>query len=178
MALLHRENRAYLHSRTPLDHVQRAAALFLVLLLQAFLVVLYVVRFQPSLAQSLPKILGVCVLALLTLLLAFVCSAAPWHAVLIPLTVTALVLTIAYNPQFALVMSITLTLATLVTTIGRLGDLLMAMGGQATAILALRSVRTRTRLVEIGAIAGIAYAVMTVATGLQSGQTGSLMLWR
>ena len=145
LSLLNRENKAYLRSRTPLDHLQRAASLFLVLLLQAILVVLYVVRFQPTLVQSLPKIVGVCGLALLTLLLAFVCNAAPWHAVLIPLTVTALVLTIAYNPQFALVMAMSLTLATLVTTVGRLGDLLTAMAGQATAILALRSVRTRTR---------------------------------
>ena len=40
------------------------------------------------------------------------------------------------------------------------------MGGQATAVLLLRNVRTRTRLVEVGAVAGLAYLAMTVATGL------------
>src|SRR5262249_51017686 len=75
---------------------------------------------------------------------------------------------------FALVMTIGLTLTALVATGARLSDLLVAMGGQTTAILVLRSVRTRTRLVEIGAIAGIAYAGMTVATGLHSGQTWTL----
>jgi cyclic-di-AMP phosphodiesterase PgpH len=177
LALLHRENQAYINSRSALDHLYRAAALFLVLCLQAVLVILYVVRFQTVLAQSLPRILGVCALVLITMLLAFLFSGAPWHAVLIPLTVTALVLTIAYNPQFALLLSIILTLATLIATTGRLGELLIAMGGQATAILTLRSVRTRTRLVEVGAIAGVAYVAMTVATGLQSGQTSYLMLW-
>ncbi len=92
-----------------------------------------------------------------------------------PLTVTALILTIAYNPQFALVMSLTLTLASLIATGSRLADLLVAMGGQATAILVLRSVRTRTRLVEVGAIAGFAYAAMTIATGMHSGQTWVLI---
>jgi putative nucleotidyltransferase with HDIG domain len=175
LLLLHEENQAFLRSRSLVDHVSRAAALFLVLTLLSVLVVLYVVRFQPALAQSLPKIVGVCALVLLTLALALLLSRAPWHAVLIPLTVTALVLTIAYNPQFALLMSLSLSLATIVSLGSRLGDFLVAMGGQATAVLVLRSVRTRTRLVQIGVIAGIAYAAMTVATGLHSHQQLALI---
>ena len=82
-------------------------ALFLIDGLLASLVVLYVVRFQKGLAQSLSKICGVCVLVLLTFALAIVMSRSPWYAVLIPLTVTALILTIAYNPPFALLLSLT-----------------------------------------------------------------------
>ncbi len=170
LALLHQENAAFLASRSLADSVYRTAALFLVLSLLSLLVVLYVVRFQPSLAQSLTKVVGICCLTLLTLALAFLCNPSPYHAILVPLTVTALILTIAYNPQFALVMSLALTLAGVVATSARMTDLLVALGGQATAILVLRSVRTRTRLVEIGAVAGVAYAAMTVATGLHSGQ--------
>jgi hypothetical protein len=96
--------------------------------------------------------------------------------VLIPLTVTALILTIAYNPPFALLMSLSLTLAMIVTLGGSLNDLLVAMGGQATAILTLRGVRTRTRLVEVGIVAGVAYLAMTVATELYTGQTWSLIV--
>ena len=39
------------------------------------------------------------------------------------------------------------------------------MGGLATAVLLLRNVRTRTRLVEVGDVAGLAFLLMTVATG-------------
>src|SRR5262249_54307572 len=53
---------------------------------------------------------------------------------------------------------------------GRLDDLLVAMGGQAVAILVLRSVRTRTRLVEVGATAGLGYLAMTLAAGLLTEQ--------
>lgn len=171
LALLHQEAAAYQASRSLADHLSRTVSLFLVLLLLAVLVVLYVIRFQPSLAQSFPKIVGICSLSLITLALAFLCNSSPYHAILVPLTVTALVLTIAYNAQFALVMSIGLTLAAMVATGARLTDLMVALGGQTTAILVLRSVRTRSRLVEVGAIAGAAYVAMTIATGLHSGQT-------
>ena len=145
------------------------------LALLSLLVVLYVVRFQPATARSLPKIAGVCALVLLTLALALILSRAPWHAGIVPLTVTALVITIAYNPQFALMMSLSLSLAVTVSLSGRLAEFLVVMGGQATAVLALRSVRTRSRLVQIGLIAGVAYAAMTVATGLHSHQQPALI---
>jgi putative nucleotidyltransferase with HDIG domain len=150
--------------------------LFLVFTLLSLVVVLYVVRFQAALAQSLPKVIGVCTLVLLTLTLALFLSLAPGQAVLVPLTVTALILTIAYNPPFALLMSLSLTLATIVTLGGRMNDLLVAMGGQATAVLVLRSIRTRTRLVEVGVASGLAYLAMSVATELYTGQTWRLIL--
>jgi putative nucleotidyltransferase with HDIG domain len=175
-ALLQCETDAFLATRTAGDHLRRAGALALVFFLLSVLVVLYVVRFQAGLAQSLPKVVGVCALVLLTLALALLLNRPPWYAVLVPLTVTALVLTIAYNPQFALLMSLTLTLAAVVTFAGRLNDLLVAMGGQATAILTLKSVRTRTRLIEVGLIAGLAYLAMTAATGLHTGQPAEVIL--
>jgi cyclic-di-AMP phosphodiesterase PgpH len=170
LVLLQEETDAFLDSLGPADYLRRGATLFLLLSLLAMLVVLYVVRFQQGLAQSLPKVVGVCALVLLTLILGLLASHPPLHAILIPLTVTAIVLTIAYNPQFALMMSISLTLAMIITLGGKLSDLLVAMGGQGTAILVLKNVRTRTRLVEVGLMAGIAYLAMTVATELYTDQ--------
>ena len=141
------------------------------------LVVIYVARFQHSLARDFSKIIGVCTLVMLTLVLGLLLNHSPWCAVLVPLTVTALILTIAYNPQFALLMSLSLTLAMGITLGGRLSDLLIAMGGQATAILILGNVRSRTRLVEVGGVAGLAYLAMTVATELYSGQTWQMIAW-
>jgi putative nucleotidyltransferase with HDIG domain len=173
--LLDLERRAFLASKRPAYHLRRGAALFLVFSLLGAVVVIYGVRFQQGLAQSLPKVVGVCALVLLTLVLGLLLSQASFHAILIPLTITALILTIAYNPQFALLMSLSLTLALIVTLGGKLSDLLVAMGGQATAILSLRNVRSRTRLVEVGALAGLTYLAMTVATDLYSEQTWPML---
>ncbi len=74
-------------------------------------------------------------------------------------------------------MSLSLSLATIVSLNGRLSEFLVATGGQMTAVLVLRSVRTRTRLVEVGLIAGIAYAAMSVAIGLHGNQKASLIVF-
>src|SRR5947199_392018 len=70
MTLLEEEQRAFRRSQVHLNHLARGAALFLIHGLLASLVVIYVVRFQKGLAQSLSKIGGVCVLVLMTFALA------------------------------------------------------------------------------------------------------------
>jgi putative nucleotidyltransferase with HDIG domain len=177
LVLLQAEHAAHLDKLT-LGHLcKRAAALFLLLTLLALIVVIYVVRFQHSLARSLSKVVGVCALVLGTLVLSMLLNTSPWHAVLVPLTVMALILTIAYNPQFALLMSLSLTIGAVVTLGARLPELLVAMAGQSTAILVLGNIRTRTRLVEVGAAAGAAYAAMTLSIELWSGQTWGFIAW-
>jgi putative nucleotidyltransferase with HDIG domain len=175
LAVLLEEHAAYTRSLSRTDRILRGTGLFLVFSLLSCLVVLYVVRFQTSLAQSLPTIAKVCALVVLTMALGALLSKPPWHAVLIPLTVTAMILTLAYNPQLALLMSFSVTLGMTVMLGTDVRYLLEQMGGQATAVLLLRNVRTRTRLVQVGIGAGLAYLVMTVATGLLSRQTAGLM---
>ena len=72
----------------------------------------------------------------------------PWNALLLPMTFTAMVLTLAYNPQFALLMTFSLELALAVMLGSRVDTCCIHMGGMATAILSLRHVRTRTQLVQ------------------------------
>jgi putative nucleotidyltransferase with HDIG domain len=94
----------------------------------------------------------------------------------LPLTMTAMVLTMAYNPQFALLLSVSLALAMTVVLGTNVSHFLQQMGGLAAAVLLLRNVRTRTQLVEVAASAGAAYLTMTVATGLLTGQTWQLIV--
>jgi putative nucleotidyltransferase with HDIG domain len=176
--LLQAESRAFWASKeVTLWRWIRTFSIFLIYTLLATLVILYVVRFQEELASNLRMVVGVCAMVLLTLVIGlFLCHEVCWHVVLIPLTVTALILTIAYNPPFALLMSLSLSLAMIVMLDGSLNDLLVAMGGQATAILTLRNIRSRTRLVKVGISAGFAYLAMTLATELYTGQTWGLII--
>jgi putative nucleotidyltransferase with HDIG domain len=171
LLLLQEEHKAYQRSLSFRDRLRLGAAQLLVMGLLAALVVQYVIRFQATLSQSLAKTSAICLLVIVTLALALLLSQSPWHATLVPLTVTALVLTMAYNPQFALLMAMSLSLATTVALGQDINHLLVQMAGLATAVLKLRSVRTRTRLVEVGMAAGLAYFLMTGATDLLAGQT-------
>jgi putative nucleotidyltransferase with HDIG domain len=171
MLLLQEEHRAYQRSLSLSEKLRRGAAEFLVMGLLAGLVVLYVIRFQSALAQSLAKSTAICLLSIVSIAVALLLSQSPWHATLVPLTVTALVLTMAYNPPFALLMAMSLSLATTIALGQDLNHLLVQMAGLATAVLILKNVRTRTRLIEVGMSAGLAYFLMTGATDLLAGQT-------
>lgn len=173
--LLKEEHQAYQENMTTKDQWSRGLALFSIFSLLTALVVMYVARFQTSLAHNLPMIGGVCVLALMTIILGTTLNQPPWNALLLPMTFTAMVLTLAYNPQFALLMIFTLELALAVVLGTSVDRVLIHMGGMATAILTLRHVRTRTQLVQVAAGAGLAYVLTTIATGLLSEQTWSLM---
>jgi putative nucleotidyltransferase with HDIG domain len=177
MVLLEEEHRAYQRSLKHGDRVRRGLSLFLIFTLLTALIAIYGSRFQTGLAQSLPTIVGVCALVVVTLALGLLLSRPPWHAVLIPLTVTAMILTIVYNPQFALLMSFSLSLAMAVALGTNLEQLLVQMGGLATAVLLLRHISTRTRLVKVATGAGLAYLLMTIATGMLTGQTWRLIVY-
>ncbi len=170
LEVLEQEHHAYQENLDLHDHWQRGAGLFLVFSLLTALVVIYVSRFQTALGQSLPMICGVCVLVLGTVVLGLLLSAAPWHAVFLPMTITAMILTLAYNPQFALLLSFSLSFVMAIVLGTHVETMLVQMGGLAAVILLLRNVRTRTHLVRVACGAGAAYVVLTIATGLLSGQ--------
>jgi cyclic-di-AMP phosphodiesterase PgpH len=173
--VLEEEHRALQQSLSVDDRIRHGAAVFLIIGLLSVLIVLYVIRFQPALAHSLAKTTGIAILVVVTLALALLLSQPPWYAFLIPLTATALILTLAYNPQFALLMSFSLALAVTVSLGTGLEQLLVQIGGLSAAVLLLRKVRTRTQLVQVGLGAGSVYLVMSIAAGLLTGQTGAFI---
>lgn len=174
--LLKEEHQAWLDHLTTKDHWYRGTSLFIILTLLTAVVAMYVARFQATLAASAPMIAGVCALVLSTIALAVGLNPSPWCAALLPLTFTAMVLTLAYNPQFALLLTFAMELALTVVLGGSVDQVLIHLGGTATAILSLRHVRTRTQIVQVGCAAGAAYFVTTIATGLLSEQTWTLTL--
>ena len=168
--LMRQETLAYEHSLTLFHKLQRSFALFLLMGLMALLVVLYVVRYQPKLAQNTSLIARVCILLVLAELCWLVLSRPPWHAGLVPLTVCAMVLAIVFRPPFALLVSFSFSIALTASRGNNMDHLLVQIGGQALAILLMRNVRKRTQLIEIGAAAGLGFLAMTFASSLLSHQ--------
>jgi putative nucleotidyltransferase with HDIG domain len=175
IGLLLDEDRAFRKTRSALDMGRDLTARFGMHLLLCVLIALYISRFQPALGQNLPRLAGMCGQAVLTVALALLLSRAPWHAGAVPLTLTIMIFTAAFNPPFALLMAFTLSLVTNVATDGGADDLLVNVAGLATVALLLRNVFTRSRVVRVSAVAGLAAVAMTVADGLLTEQTARLI---
>ncbi|HEX4588711.1 MAG TPA: HDIG domain-containing protein, partial [Gemmataceae bacterium] len=125
--------------------------------------------------DSIVRVTSMCALAAVTLGLAIVLSHSPWYALLIPMTLTAMVLTIVYNPPFALVMSFSLALMASLALGAGLDHFMVQMGALAPVVLLLRRVRSRTGLVKVAFGAGAACVLMTVAIGTLGGQTSKFI---
>ncbi len=173
--MLEAEARAYHRTLEFGEKARRVLALFLMMGLMAVLVVLYVVRFQSKLSHNTSQIVKVCSLLVLTYLAWLILSQPPWHAGLVPLTISAMVLAIAFRPQFALMLCFSFSIVATASRGNGMDHLLVQIGGQAMAVLLMRNVRTRTQLVEVAAAAGVGFMAMTLTTALLTSQPGRMI---
>lgn len=171
LQILRAEHDAYRKTLTPLRLWGRVLSVAAIVGLLAATVILYTIRFQPDQARKWTAVVGICMLICVTFALACCLDTAPWHAAALPLTITAMILTIAFNPPFALFMSVCLAILMAIGKGAELSPLIVLLGGQTTAVLAMRQVRSRSRPVEVGVIAGIALGLMTIATDILTGQS-------
>ncbi|MBV8233355.1 MAG: HDIG domain-containing protein [Planctomycetaceae bacterium] len=142
----------------------------------------YVQRHEPQIAGDLRRIAALCGLVVLTIGLVRLLAVQPWDAELIPVAIAAMTLAIAYNPHFALMVTFGLCLLTSLALGTGIDHFLVLMGGTAAGVLTLHEVRTRTKLIKVGATAALGYFVLTWATGLWQAQPLGLIagdsLWR
>ncbi len=142
----------------------------------------YIHRHEPHVAGDLRRIAALCGLVVAAIGLVRLLAVQPWDAELIPVAIAAMVLAIAYNPHFALMVTFGLCLLTSLALGTGIGHFLVLMGGTAAGVLTLNEVRTRTKLIKVGATAALGYFVLTWATGLWQSQPIGLItsdsLWR
>ena len=142
----------------------------------------YIHRHEPQVAGDLKRIGALCGMVVAAIGLVRLFSVQPWDAELIPVAIAAMILAIAYNPHFALMVTFGLCLLTSLTLGTGIDHFLVLIGGTAAGVLTLNEVRTRTKLIKVGATLAVAYFVLTWATGLWQSQPLSLIasdsLWR
>jgi cyclic-di-AMP phosphodiesterase PgpH len=162
--------------------IRRAGAVLVLAGAMFALIGYYIHRHEPLIANDLRRITSICCLSVVALGLARLLAIQPWDAELFPVAIAAMILAIAYNPHFALMVTFALSLLTTVAMSAGIGHFLVLMGGTSMGVLCLHEVRTRTKLIKVGALCALGYAVLTWATGLWSDQPISLVrddsLWR
>jgi cyclic-di-AMP phosphodiesterase PgpH len=142
----------------------------------------YVYWHERQIAGDLSRIATICGLVVLSLGVVRLLANQTWNAELVPVAIGAMILAIAYNPNFALMATFSLSLLTCIALGTGISHFLVVMGGTAAGSLALNEVRTRTKLIKVGATAAVTYFLMTWATGLWEHQPIELVrsdaLWR
>ena len=181
--LLLRAEHEVANARRGLHERGRRAGSVLVLSAAMFaLIGYYIHRHEPLISGDFRRIASICSLSVVALGLARLLAMQPWNAELVPVAIAAMILAIAYNPHFALMVTFALSLLTTVGMGAGIGHFLVMMGGTSMGVLCLHEVRTRTKLIKVGALCALGYAVLTWATGLWHEQPISLVaqesLWR
>ncbi|HUP80454.1 MAG TPA: HDIG domain-containing protein, partial [Pirellula sp.] len=121
---------------------------------------------------QLLRILSLCVSCIV---LAVVASNDPFRAEVIPVTLSAIIATIAFGRPTALMLMAAIALVTSFSTRVDLAEFITLAAAAAASILLCGRIRTRTRLIYVGA--GVAAVVfMTVlGLGVMTGQTGGVV---
>jgi len=174
--LLLAEHRAYAASLSLADRLTRLTSVVVICFALAIILCVYTSRFQPMLAASTRRVAGVCLLVIVCVGTSLLLSRPLWDAAIIPLTLTAMIMAIVYNPPFALLLSFSISSLLAIGHGSGLGGMLILSGGSATAILFIREIRSRSRPVEVSIAAGVAYFMLALAMGMLHDQPARLYL--
>ena len=130
----------------------------------------YTLRFEPPVARSPARSLVLMALVLLVLGASMAVGSSPWSPALRAffLVTAALIITTAYTERFAMVLAGAMVLLVAVAARSGFDWVLTVLSGASVGILALGEINNRSKLIKVGALAGLAMALATVG----------FLLWR
>ncbi len=144
----------------------------------------YTMSYQNRILQNPARALGLASLMLLMIALSRLVERMQYPLDLPPefstffIVVAAALLTIAYDQRFAFGASGALTILITLSSRGDLGLFLTFMTAMGITVFALKEIRTRGKLVGVGAMAGVGALLAATATGLIAGQEWRYLLAR
>ncbi|WZP00506.1 HDIG domain-containing protein [Isosphaeraceae bacterium EP7] len=142
----------------------------------------YVHRNEPAVDRDLGRVASACGLVVLAMALVRLLATQTWDAELVPVALSGMIVAVAYNPHFAMMITFALCVMTNLAMGSGIGHFMVLMGGTVAGVLTLNEVRTRTKLIKVGATSALGYFILTWATGLWQNQPTPLLvqdsLWR
>ena len=107
----------------------------------------------------------------MTVALAKFASADQWRGEIIPLLLFGMTAAIAYEKELALLLAASVALIVAFSLEQGLAEFVILVSSVAAAILFLRRIRSRTKLIYVGALAGSVVMMTTIGVGTLVGQT-------
>jgi hypothetical protein len=135
-------------------------------LLNAF----YLIRNEPKLVGSLGRLTTFLCLVTSAVALGRLLSFDPWHAEVIPLLCTVMMLAIAYNQMLAALTGFSLSLLQTFAVGGGVGDFIVLMSAVAVSVVMLNQVSSRSKIVKVGMITAVVYLIVVWGIGVVENQ--------
>jgi putative nucleotidyltransferase with HDIG domain len=171
LALLKLEYDAEIASRTVPDRLSRSAAVLGMFVALYTLAGFYLYVRDRRTLEELLRLVTLLGLFVLTVTLATIVNWYAWGADIIPLLLFAMIIAVAYSQETSLLLSACVTLVVVVSLGHGLPQALVWSANVSGAILVLRQVRTRSKLLLVGFTAAGVGFFTTLGVGTLYGQT-------
>jgi putative nucleotidyltransferase with HDIG domain len=164
------------------DWARRGIGIFALVAALFYMAGRYACRHEPRFVRDSSRVAMICGLVILALAIVRILAAQAWNAEVVPVAVAGMIVAIAMNQGFAMMVTFGLSILTSIALGTEIPHFLVVMGGTAAGVMTLGEVRTRTKLIKVGATAALTYFLMTWATGLWQDQPVELVrgdaFWR
>jgi len=174
--LLRAEHAAYTGQLSLQERVQRTAA-FVGLIVALYMLCGFFIyqSLDRSLITNSLQLLRMLTLCVLCIILAVLASSDPFRAEVIPVTLTAIIATIAFGRPTSLMLMAALSLVIAFSTRVDLSEFIVLASAAAGSTLLCGRIRTRTRLIYVGVgVAAIVFMTF-IGLGVMTGQTGGVV---
>lgn len=168
LELLNLEYQAELASRSWADKVSYSLALLGMYIALYTLCGFYILYRWPIIIQELPRLLTLLALVVVVVGAMLVCPQ-EWRAEVAPLLLFGMTIAVAYQQELALLLSTAVTLVGVLALGYGLGEALVLLATVAGAILVLKQVRSRSKLLLVGFIAAVVALLTTIGVGTLEG---------
>ncbi|BBO31736.1 HD family phosphohydrolase [Lacipirellula parvula] len=176
LKLLRLEHEAALEQRTASARLHRSVATLGMFVGLYTLAGFYLYRRDRRVVDELLRLVALLGLFVACVALAKVVSQYAWGADVIPLLLFAMIIAIAYQQEMALLLSICATLVVVVSIGHGFTEALSLAATVAGAVLVLRQVRTRSRLLMVGFAAAAVGFFTTVGVGILDERSWTTLL--
>lgn len=168
--LLHEEYKAWVKQLGLDDQVARSLAIFGMYLAVAVLCGFYIYHRRPKLLNDLRSFVTLLAGVFITVAMGWFFAADQWRAELIPLMLFGMTAAIAYEKELALLLAAAVALIVSFSLDQGLAEFVILVSSVAAAILFLRRIRSRTKLIYVGAFTGLVVILTTIGVGTLAGQ--------
>ncbi|MBM3997988.1 MAG: HDIG domain-containing protein [Planctomycetes bacterium] len=171
VSLLRKEHEAVIRAQPIRDRIARSFA-GLGMCLAVFVLCGTYVRFhERRLLDDSKRLVVLLTLSVATVGLCVAASRDAWRAETIPLVLFSFTVAIAYHRELALIAGTCLALIVVLTMEFDLAEFILLVASAACPALLVGRVRNRTRLIYVGALAGIMLGCTTLGVGVLTGQS-------